>query len=195
MAQDWNMPRRGDHCRGCQRVFEPGDLYRALLFETEHGYEREELCLECPPRSDDFLASWRTRRPLPTGPQRVRLDLPAVFSFFERLSDATEPEKIQFRFVLALLLWRKKALRLQDTGMTENGEIWLFLRPKSDDRYEVLRPALDDQRIEELSEQLETLLSSGVAEFPEAAAPQAESAAEASGAVEPADAGGDSRGA
>ncbi|MCA9243093.1 MAG: hypothetical protein KDA32_03995 [Phycisphaerales bacterium] len=161
------MPRRGDHCRVCGRGFAAGDHYRALLFETEQGYEREEVCLGCPPHGDDFLASWRTHRPHPTGPQKVRLDLPAIFSFFEGLADATEPEKVQFRFVLALLLWRKKALRLQDSNSADGVETWHFTRPKSEDRYQVARPALDDQRIEELSAQLEALLAGG--ESPEGA--------------------------
>jgi hypothetical protein len=154
------MPRRADACAGCEHPFEPGELIQAYLHETGEGYGRRDYCLTCQPPSDPPpLGSWKTRRPEPSARKALRFDPEAIYGLFERLEDAHEPGQVQLRFVLALLLWRKKALRLETTAAAAEGEIWEFTNTKTGAVQRVARPELDEAQLEQLSGQLESLLA------------------------------------
>lgn len=166
MSQDWQMPRRGEACNACQAHFEPGTAFNAFLFETSAGYERRDYCLACPPPAEPTpVGYWRTRRPLPTVRKSAPFDREAVYGFFQRLHSAAEPHQLQFRFVLALLLWRKKVLKFIETIITDGAEAWRFIQPQSQEAFDVAKPDLDEEEIDRLSGQLEDLLAGGSEEM------------------------------
>ena len=143
MATEWNMPRRTDACQSCARGFEIGEIYQAFLYETEEGYERRDYCQACLPADHaGAIGSWKTRRLEPATKKVMPFDREAVYGFFERLEDAESPHQVQFRFVLALLLWRKKALKLEQTVEKDGRELWEFVTPKTGTRHSVERPEL-----------------------------------------------------
>jgi hypothetical protein len=153
------MPRRAEACSACGHAFDPGEPIRAYLYESPKGYERRDYCANCRPPDEPFaIGSWRTRRPEPA-PKKVQpFDREAIYGFFERLHDADTPEKQQLRFVLALLLWRKKVLKLDHSEATAGGEVWHFVVPSTGDEHAVDRPDLEEEQLERLGEQLEQLL-------------------------------------
>lgn len=160
MPHEWTMPRRNDACTGCQRGFAPGETLRTLLFDTPAGYERRDYCLTCvPPLEPAPLGVWKTRRPEPSTAKNLAFDREAIYGFFERLDDADDPRHVQFRFVLALLLWRKKVLRLERSAAAGGREVWEFIMARSGALHRVVRPELDEAELERLSAQLEQLLS------------------------------------
>ena len=82
-------------------------------------------------------------------------------AFYERLENETEQEKINFRFVLALILMRKRILKYDDTRIDDGREIWR-LRIVGDKsaggRTEVINPHLDEEQVEQLSSQIGEIL-------------------------------------
>ncbi len=173
MPDSWDMPRRSNVCHVGGREFEVDEPICALLFETRDGYERRDYCREHAPGEDcGAIARWVTHRPVPRTQKAVAFDRDATFSFFRRLPDAdaqdvddATPQKLQFRFVLALLLWRKKVLRFESSTTEAGRETWHFRAPHTDDEFHVARPDLDEDQMEALSRQLETLLSDPPAEL------------------------------
>ncbi len=166
MKQDWNMPRRAEGCLRCQRAFEVGEVFQTQLYETPAGYQRRDYCLRCP--ADEFpppVGVWQTRRPEPSAKKVFAFDRDAVLAFFERLDDSDDVQRQQFRFVLALLLWRKKALRLVQTTPAPAGEVWEFTAARTGVTYRLARPELDEDQLERLSAQLEQLLATGPGEL------------------------------
>lgn len=160
------MPHRADACAACGHGFEIGETFHAHLYRTDAGYARQDYCLNChPPAAPDALGHWKTRRPEPTARKIQPFDREAIYSFFERLEDAHEPGHLQFRFVLALLLWRKKALKLERTMQGADGEAWEFVAVRTGTPHRVVRPDLDEQQLERLSEQLERLLATAPGEL------------------------------
>ncbi len=166
VKQDWSMPRRAEGCLRCQRAFDVGEAFQTLLYETPEGYGRRDYCLGCPPEESPApLGRWKTRRPEPSAKKTFAFDRETVLAFFERLSDSDDLRRRQFRFVLALLLWRKKALRLGATDATPTEEVWEFSAPRSGVTYRLVRPELDEDQLEQLSTQLEQLLATGAGEL------------------------------
>lgn len=165
MATEWQMSRRSDHCLSCAAALGAGAVYRAYLYESAQGYERRDYCDVCTPPADPApVGFWRGRRPVSTdSASAAPFDREAVFAFFQRLSDDT-PERRQFRFVLALLLWRKKVLKLESADSGANGETWRFVAPHVGESYAVERPDLSDDDATRLSADVERLIAGGQAD-------------------------------
>lgn len=162
MATDWQMPRRSEACQACNKSFAVGDAIRVLLYESPAGYERRDFCGTCEhPVEPPPLALWRTHRPAPSTRPAHAFDREAIFGFFLRMSAVEQPAQIQFRFVLALLLWRKRVLKFTDSRVENGAEAWHFVTVRGDQSFDVVKPELDEDQIERLSQQLETLLAGG----------------------------------
>jgi hypothetical protein len=79
--------------------------------------------------------------------------------FFERLAEETEQEKINFRFVLTLILMRKRRLKYDSSKLEDDKDIWRLKVVGSDKEFaDVINPHLDEGQIEQLSSQLSQIL-------------------------------------
>lgn len=175
MSTDWAMPRRADACTGCQHPFAVGETFHAYLYESAEGYARLDFCGGCTPPPDRApVGSWKTRRSEPVPRSARTFDRRAVYEVFEQLEDSQDARRAQFRFVLALLLWRKKTLRLERTRNDGDGEVWEFVHAAAGTLHQVRRPELGEEQLEQLSAQLEQLLTGDAQPAETAAAGPAE---------------------
>ncbi|MFH1746483.1 MAG: hypothetical protein ABIG44_05495 [Planctomycetota bacterium] len=152
------MPRAGKECAVCARVFAAGADFWAALYEIGEGYIRRDFCPLCAwPIERRPVGFWKTHRPVPTPKRSQPFDRQALYEFFRRLEHVNEPARQRLRFVLALLLWRKKVLKFERSTTTNEQEYWDFTTAGADDRHRVPRPDLDEEQLEQLSAQLEQL--------------------------------------
>jgi hypothetical protein len=161
VVDDWQMPRAERGCRSCAHEFAAGEAFRAFLYDcaAAAGFERHDYCLNCsPPAEPRPLGAWKTRRAVPAQKQRA-FDRAAMYGFFQGLEDADQPERLQLRFVLALLLWRKRVLKFVNTESAGEVEHWDFVATGTGQAHRVRRPDLDEAQLERLSAQLEQLLA------------------------------------
>ena len=81
-----------------------------------------------------------------------------LMSFFERLAEETDQEKVNFRFVLTLILMRKRKLKYDGCKIDDGNEVWT-LKVTGQDRYEtVINPHLSEDQIEGLTSQMGQIL-------------------------------------
>ncbi len=79
--------------------------------------------------------------------------------FFERLAQETDGDKINFRFVLMLVLMRKRRLKYDSSKVEDDKEIWRLRIVGSDKQFvEVINPRLDEEQIGQLSSQIGEIL-------------------------------------
>jgi len=146
-------------CGSCASNFKAGQSYVSVLFDRVAGFERQDYCVNCfqdkPPAS--VFSFWKAvvadtdEHEAP----RPALDVASVLDFFRRLEGEQEPQKIAFRYVLALMLTRKKVLRLQGgTGQ----DALVFTEGRGGERHAVIQPPLDESEISAVSEELGRLL-------------------------------------
>ena len=88
------------------------------------------------------------------------MDDEVLLDIFERLAGTDERVKINFRFVLALILMRKRILKYQQTDYRDSQELWIMGQVREQTKHEVINPRLDDAQIREVSEQLSAILRS-----------------------------------
>ena len=192
---DWAIGRTSGRCAVSGRELAEGERYYAVLFDRGDTFERRdysEACWEGPP--EGAFCSWRARIPERRERKRQFVDDQVLMDFFERLGGESEESKVQFRFVLTLILMRKRLLKYV-SQVEEQGAKWWMMRlmgpfkPADEGQAmrRVLNPELDEGQIEEVSRQLGVILTGDFSEFDRSGELPVEEAEY--GAVESADGG------
>jgi hypothetical protein len=157
---EWEIEKPLGHCSGTGKKIEYGEEYFAALVETEQGLQRRDFCADYwGSEKPAVFCYWKTKLPQPGRKKQVFVDDEMLMTFFERLEKETEQEKVNFRFVLALILMRKRRLKYDSSKVEDGKEIWR-LRIVGGDRefVEVVNPHLDEKQIEQLQSQVGEIL-------------------------------------
>lgn len=161
----YEMARPGGKCAVSGRPIVAGEKYFAALRETQLGFERIDIAPENWPDFDKagLLGFWQTIMPLHEQKKKVFVDDELLCSLFERLADVTEPAKLNFRFVLGLILMRKRLLVYENTRQDDtNREIWTMRFRGKEETLDMLNPRLDEQQVKDVSTQLGEILNEEV---------------------------------
>jgi hypothetical protein len=155
----WEIDKPLGQCCGSGKKIKYGEEYFAALVESEEGLARRDFCADYwLAEKPDVFCYWKTRLPRPDEKKHRFIDDEMLMAFFERLGKETKQEKINFRFVLALILMRKRRLKY-DSSRTEDGkEIWRLRIVGEKEFVEVTNPNLDDEQIEQLTSQIGEIL-------------------------------------
>lgn len=122
---DWVINKPLGECCGTGRKIEPGEEYFGALVESEQGLERRDFSAEYwEDAKPQVFCFWRSRLASPDEKKELFVSDEMLMAFFERLANETDTEKLNFRFVLALVLMRKRRLKYDATRMDEGREIW-----------------------------------------------------------------------
>jgi hypothetical protein len=160
-AGQYEVGRPGGKCSVCQQDLMPGVKIMAALRETSVGFERLDISLDCWGTFDrkDLIAFWQTIIPLHEAKKKLFVDDQVLCELFERLKDTEEPAKLNFRFVLGLILMRKRML-VYESSREENGrDLWTVRFRGREDRLDLLNPRLNEQQVVEVSQQLSDILN------------------------------------
>jgi len=155
------VPRSGGKCAASGRPIVPGEKYFAAVRETPVGIERIDLAPECWEAFDraGLLAFWQTVMPKPDEKKKVFVDDEVLCSLFERLADATEPTKISFRFVLGLILMRKRLVIYETTRHDPGRDVWIVRLKGRTEQMDLADPKLDEAQMAEVSQQMRQILN------------------------------------
>jgi len=153
-------------CAATGRTLTAGERYVATLVRAPEGdaLERHDFGLDAwedgarPDPGSELIGSWRSVVPERDRPAHQLLSDEELLELFESLEGAEDPSRLAFRYVLTLLLMRKRELvhegaapgllRVRTRGPRERTTC-----------YEVVDPGLDESRIEAVSEQLEAVMA------------------------------------
>jgi hypothetical protein len=148
-------------CHVCGQPIDPGTRFTAALRETPQGFERLDISLECWTGFDraNLLGFWQTIMPKPDAKKKLFVDDQVLCEVFERIADTTEPAKLNFRFVLGLILMRKRMIIYETTRMEGEREIWSVRFKGRDDKLDLVNPRLGEEQVREVSQQLGEILN------------------------------------
>jgi hypothetical protein len=156
---DWEIDKPLGQCSGTGEKIGYGEEYFAALVETGERLVRRDFCTEYWQKAKpDVYCYWKTRMPRPDERKHKFVDDEMLTAFFERLERETEQEKINFRFVLALVLMRKRRLKYDSSKTKEGEEIWRLRKAGEKEFVEVINPKLDEEQIKQLTSQIGEIL-------------------------------------
>ncbi|HNQ22965.1 MAG TPA: hypothetical protein PKK06_07720 [Phycisphaerae bacterium] len=166
MAPSWDVQRTAGHSTFSGRPLAEGEEFYSALFEEAESFRRVDYALDewtGPPQG--AFCHFRTRMPIRVKQKRLFVDDDILVNFFLRLAGETEPLRIQFRFVLALILMRKKLLKYDQMERTDGQEVWTMVLTADRSTHRVLNPHLTDDQVEAVSRELGAILHGDVGEF------------------------------
>lgn len=109
-----NAPKPSRVCSATGRAFEPGEKIFTFIFEENGEIQRRDLCAEAfatAKRPENALAWWSSRLPSNADKKEKLAPNDAALDLFESLAD--RPDEAALRYVLALLLTRRRVLRFE----------------------------------------------------------------------------------
>lgn len=123
-ASGYPIARTTGLCASTGRKLSVGERYVATLVEVEGAPELRRMDFsaeawqsgvrpEATLPGSTLFASWNAVVPEPNAKKGIVLDQDEMLDLFEQLGEATEVKKLSFRYLLALMLVRKRALKYE----------------------------------------------------------------------------------
>lgn len=162
MADTWNIRGRSDHCSLCERPFEPGTPCFSELAAAEERYERRDLCASCRERDEERpspVSRWRSVYTPPAPPPPEPIQRNTAEDALRRLADDPAPAAANTRFILALMLERKRVLRCRDRFTAEDGAlVFVYEHAPSGDTFLVVDPGLTPAQAADVQKDVSSFL-------------------------------------
>ncbi len=158
MVVDWQVAKSRHVCEVTGRELAVGEEYFSALKEDGDGFSRLDCSIDAWDRidQDELFSFWRTRVQARTeeNPRRLRIDVEAFYTFFRNLVDSEEERHQVFLYLVALILTRKRALRLDEIEKTPDGDYLMLYDRRADARVRVFCPEVSDNELQAAQEQL-----------------------------------------
>ena len=142
-------------CAVTGRPLEIGErFYTALVEEGDH-FVRKDYCHDAwhgpPPEAFSF---WTGRVPAADDSRKPRFDDDLLEECFHRLDGQTDQSRVNFRYVVALLLLRRKRLKFDQT-ISENGVEKICVHSdRTGEKYQVTNPCLSEEEMAQVQEEV-----------------------------------------
>jgi hypothetical protein len=136
-------------CAATGRELKPGDRFHAVLTEEGGKLVRTDYAADAWPGAPaGAVAHWAGRVPASDKPQKPVVNDEVLLDCFERLKDSADADGLNFRYVAALLLMRRKRFKFEDVARDEAGRDVLVLRDsKGGAVHQLPDPRLTDDQI------------------------------------------------
>ena len=157
--RDWQVETRTGRCAVTGRTFEEKEAFYTVLFEEGDTFRRADYAVDAwggPPEGS--FCHYKSRVPAKETKKKLLVDDGMLIAFFNRLATDSEPVRVQFRFVLALILMRKRLLRYDASSIENEVETWAMTLLKDKSTHKVVNPQLTDDQIDGVSQQLTAIL-------------------------------------
>ncbi len=165
MASTWTISRRQGRCAETEREFGEGERHVSLLTVVEGALQRADLSVEAWQAFQERIESgdaeaplfhWFTRH-LVERKKTVQLDLESLDRLFLELEGREELQVRELRYVLCLLLMRKRRVKVEKVLREGDEEAFIVKRPRDDRRYKVFVYDFEADRLDEVRAQLQAV--------------------------------------
>lgn len=155
---DYEIQRCTRTCAATGKELTPGEPFYSVLIAEGAELKRYDYSIGAwkgPP--DGAIGWWKSQMPDPAAKRLHWAPNDVMLHFFEQLD--SQPDKQDMRYVLALLLVRRRVMRLEEREHDERGgEVLVLYCPRREKTYRVAAVAPDQARIDEIQEELAKLL-------------------------------------
>lgn len=167
MLQNWHIRTRTHACAQTGAPFEDGQaLFTAIYFDPETGgYLRRDISL---PAWEQELAErtpysyWKTSYQKTVAEEKPDITgKESPLSLLQRLAEEDDPRSEHARYILAIMLERKRQLTETAVKDTETGKMRFYENKKTGDVFIIRDPELRLDEIEQVQEEVALLLGFG----------------------------------
>ncbi|MEK9864484.1 MAG: hypothetical protein VW804_15135 [Verrucomicrobiota bacterium] len=178
---DWNIQSRSRICLQCETPFEDQAIYHSLLHAEGAELVREDLCHDCwharkaAGQSDPtqkpaaYLSHWQGRFQAPPPPTPDAIGRDTAESLMRRLATEDHPEYRGALYILAVMLERKRILKVRDQFQRDQQRLFVYEHAKSGDVFTIAEPALHLEELEKIQRDVAMLMEHGLPQATDAA--------------------------
>jgi hypothetical protein len=150
---DYQIQPSTRRCCVSGREIQPGEHYYSVLLEEDGKFVRKDYSVEAWHGAPEGAFSfWRGRLAVSQDRRRLPIDDEMLMECFERLEGQLEPSRLGFRYVVALLLMRRRRLRFERTEQDGSQEVLWMRCTRSGVSHAVVNPGLTDEELTAVQE-------------------------------------------
>ncbi len=167
---DWKIQARARACQNCQNPFVDKQAYYTILFDRRHSLERLDVCNQCwesqfsqgVNNRKGFLSFWQGVFNLPAPPPAEAIQKETAESLLRKLIEVGDPKYEAACFILAVMLERKKIIRVKSQRYEEGKRLLYYEHPKNGDVFQISDPQLQLDQLEQVQHEIGLLLEHGL---------------------------------
>lgn len=182
---EWNIQSRAHACEACGKPFGDRQAYFTLLFDERAGLRRQDICAGCWSKDgsavtnhEGLISRWQGvyEAPPPRPVDPIQKD--TAETLLRKLTDRNDPRHAPSAYILAVMLERKRLLKVKEQLDQEGRRVFIYEHPRTGDIFTIADPGLRLDQLEQVQHDVAQLLEHGLPEDQAPFAPLVEPAAE-----------------
>jgi len=174
---EWNIQSRAHACEVCGQPFADKQMYHTLLFEEAALLRRSDICEACAKKVNDqrsrtgFISHWQGTYEAPPAQPVEAIQKDTAETLLRKLVELDDPRYAAAAFILAVMLERKRLLKVKEQITREGKRVFIYEQPKTGDIFAIADPDLHLDQLQEVQHDVAQLLEHGLNPPADAAAP------------------------
>ncbi|CAN5569969.1 hypothetical protein BH11PLA2_BH11PLA2_36200 [soil metagenome] len=145
---DFEVAAPSRQCAVSGRELKPGERITSVLTDENGTFVRRDYAVEAwPGPPEQAVAYWSGVVPDSGKPRKPVYNDDLLLDLFRHLAESDDPQRVNFRYVVALLLMRRKRLKFEDVKRTDGPDVLILRDAKAGTRHEVQDPRLSDDAV------------------------------------------------
>lgn len=178
---EWNIQSRAHACGACAQPFADRQAYHTLLSdEAAEDLRRLDVCDPCwqsqfsegARERKGFVSHWKGVYELPPAQPPDAIQKETAETLLRKLIEQNDPRYAPAAYILAVMLERKRLLRVKEQFHREGRRIFVYEQGKTGDIFTITDPNLHLGQLEAVQQDVAQLLEHGL-NAPAAAASEA----------------------
>ena len=165
---EWNIQSRGHACQACHKAFATGETYHTILFDEKRDFLRTDVCAKCWTEQyseardrKGFISYWHGEYEAPP-PLVEAIGRASAETLLRKLVQANDPKHAAASYILAVMLERKRILKVKEQVRLEGKRIFIYEQPKTGDVFTIPDPDLQLNQLEAVQRDVAQLLEHGL---------------------------------
>jgi hypothetical protein len=148
---DFEIAAPARTCAITGRELQPGAAVVSVLSEEAGKFVRSDFAADAwPGPPAGAIAWWHGRIPTSGKPKKPSYNEDVLLDLFRHLAEAVDSPRVNFRYVVALLLMRRKRLKFEDLKKVNGQDVLVVRDAKTGTRYDAVDPRLTEEGIVEV---------------------------------------------
>ena len=178
---EWNIQARAHACEACGKSFADKETYHTLLFDERAAFRRMDICQPCWQSQysqgardrKGFISYWQGVYEAPP-PAREAIQKETAETLLRKLIELNEPRYAAAAYILAVMLERKRLLKVKEQLVREGRRVFIYEQPGTGDLFTIADPNLQLNQLEAVQHDVAALLEHGLQPAEPTAAPPAD---------------------
>lgn len=156
---DYQIQANSRRCAVTGKELQPGERFFSALVEEDRQLVRKDYSQEAwqgPPQG--AVSFWTGHVLVGTEKLKPRFDDDLLEDCFQRLEGQAEPSRVNFRYVVALLLMRRRRLRFENSVLEDGVEKMILRCLRTGAKHEVVNPRLTDDEMTQVQDEVFNVL-------------------------------------